>query len=115
MSRDDVFGAVSAHVPCAHMAWPAGKAPGLPWAVFYEERSDDFFADDAAYAGASRWRVELYERYGDGALEDALAESLEGLFGPVDRVESWVGSEQCLMTAFSFKDFGFHGEGEQDG
>lgn len=104
MSREQVCAAVSAHVPCAHMAWPKGSAPGLPWAVFYEEAAGGFAADDRTYAAASEWCVELYERACDKALESALERGLEGLFGPIDRVEAWVEDEQCLMTAFRFKD-----------
>lgn len=102
-------GAVAEVVPCAHMAWPKGCAPKLPWAVFYEDSSADFCADDSPWARAHEWTVELYERSGDSATEGALERSL-ARFGPVARYETWIDEEGCLMTAYSFKQFERYGD-----
>mgnify|MGYP007070073968 CR=1 FL=1 len=34
-------------MPCAHMAWPIGKAPELPWCVYYLDDADGFEADNS--------------------------------------------------------------------
>lgn len=89
-------------VPCAHMAWPTGEAPTLPWAVCYCEEASGFCADGRTHARKRLWVVELYQRSRDEGLESALVCAIEGEFGPCDISEWWSEDEQCLQTAYRF-------------
>ncbi len=102
MSRADVQGCVSSVVPCAHMAWPKGCAPELPWAVFYASGRRGKAADNRTASRTTEWCVELYERSGDSVLEDALEAAIEAAFGPCSVTEAWVEEEQCLQTSYYF-------------
>ena len=104
MSHADVMSCVSAVVPCAHMAWPKGRAPALPWAVFYAD-SGEPLGDDGAFGSVTSWVVELYQRSRDAALERSLEAALRASFGPFRRGESWVSDVDCLMTAYYFDEF----------
>lgn len=104
MSYEDVQSCVSAVVPCAHMAWPKGSAPPLPWAVFYAD-SEEPFGDDGGFGSVTSWVVELYQRSMDAALERSLEGALREAFGPFGKSESWVADEGCLMTAYYFEEF----------
>ena len=78
--------AASCGVECAHMAWPEGSAPELPWAVWRLDSETGFFADDGKYAGAGTYAVELYERACD-----------EGLHARIEKV---------VMTTWQFRIIG---------
>lgn len=102
--RENLVSAVESHVPCAHLFWPAGEAPDLPWAV-YSDEPDGYGADDSNWATKHRWTVELYEKYPDTALETALFETLCGAYGYVEPPETvWIESEGCSRTLYRFSE-----------
>lgn len=101
MSHAEVFSAVSSVVPCAHMAWPEGMAPELPWAVYMVDETDDLFADNDNWAHVPRWRVELYERVRDASVERELKAALRRI-GPVAVYETWIDSEKCHEVVYTF-------------
>lgn len=106
MSHADVYSAVSAIVPCAHVAWDAGSVPELPWAVYLIDEPDIMAADDGNWVPVSRWRVELYEKARDAQLEAELAEAIRGRFGPVAVSEYWIDTEKCREVVFQFTQIG---------
>lgn len=110
MSHADVYEAVSAVAPCAHMEWPGGSAPPLPWAIYYG-RSEPICAGDEQLAVKHRWTVELYEARRDPVLEEALGDELRERFGPVTRDESYKENDNMLMVTYTFRQI----EGETDG
>lgn len=63
-------------LPVSTFAWPAGKAPSLPYIMLVPTESVNLVADGRTYARARRWDVELYMRTLDMdvlvAVEDAL-------------------------------------------
>lgn len=105
MSHQKVQETVSGVLPCAHLAFPKGTAPSLPWAVYAEENTEGVFADNTTYVPRHEWRVELYEASRDKELEDKLEQAIEQAFSPVRRYESWIEEENCLMVAFYFTEF----------
>ena len=106
MSHKDVQATVkSVGIPCAHLAFPKGTAPKLPWAVYAENDTDGVCADNILYVPRHEWRVELYEASRDGELEEKLAQAIEQAFSPVRRYESWIEEENCLMVTFYFTEF----------
>lgn len=106
MSAGDVYSAVkSAGIPCAHFAWAEGKAPSLPWAVYYLSDLNGFCADNTMYAAGSRWCVELYQRVSDPELEGRLERAILSKFTPYTKSESYVADENCFQTTYYFKDY----------
>lgn len=99
---EDVYAALdSSGIPFAYMAFGEGRAPSLPWGVYYLDERTGFYADGEVYAERCLWCVEVYCRTLDnrmlGKVEDALAP-----FGPVARADAWVSDENCLVTTFTF-------------
>lgn len=104
---------VSAVLPCCHMAWPKGKAPALPWAVFYVDQTEPV-GEDGGYCEKVDWIVEVYQRARDATVEKALARALRSEYGAVSKDESWVSDEDCLMTVFRFCDYQEVEDGEEE-
>ena len=102
MSHKDVYKCVSEIVPCTHLAYPTGKAPDLPWAVFLIDRSDGMYADDKKFATVNHWTLELMERGRDEELEAKLEQALTETFSPCKVVETWLEDEQCVQVRYSF-------------
>lgn len=105
MSHADVYAAVSQHVPCTHMEWPSSadgsSVPPLPWACYYGE-DRPICASDDQIAVRHRWTVELYERFRDRELEEALANTLRENFTCVRREESYIENDNMLEVIFTF-------------
>lgn len=103
MSHADVKSCIeSAGLPCVHMAWPTGSAPGLPWCAFYADSTDGFYADGRNYVRRTSWVVELYQSPRDPAVESALESAISRRFGPFRSTEGWVASEGCVQTSYYF-------------
>ena len=98
----DVYAAISScGIPVTHVAWPVGKSPALPWAVYMVE-TDPMGADDTNYAEFSRCTVELYMQTRDADLVRRVGEAIEGRIGPYTSYETWIETETCMMVAFRF-------------
>lgn len=107
MSAKDVVSAVrSAGLPIAHVAWPVGSAPALPWCVYLVDEDNSLSADDTRYCALTRWRVELYTKQGDDSSAPALDKALIEAFGDYYKEETWVESEACVLTSYEFTEIG---------
>lgn len=107
MSGENVMTAVrSAGLPVAHVAWPVGSAPDLPWCVYLLDEDGKLAADDSRWCSLTRWRVELYTRQGDDESCPKLEAALAAAFGDYDKEETWVESESCVMTSYRFTEIG---------
>ena len=103
-ASEKLVAAVVEHVPCAHICWPKGGAPDLPWAV-YSDEPDGKGADNDNWVVRHHWEVELYEKYVDVELEDALFETLRGVYGYVEPPDTqWIESEGCARTLYRFSE-----------
>lgn len=101
----------STGIPFAYMAFPKGSAPSLPWGVYYLDEEDGVYADDARYGDRCLWCVEVYARTLDNELISKVESALAG-FGPAQREDTWVDSENCLMTTLSFTTITTNGQKE---
>lgn len=106
MSHERVFNAIKeTGVPCAHMAWPKGSAPALPWCVYYLGDNHGyyggFYADDTNYANCNLWIVELYMEYRDSEIEKKIEDAINTI-SPFRRYEVWVEKENCMMVSYMF-------------
>lgn len=103
MSRKQVAAALKASgIPFAHMAWPVNQAPDLPWCVFYLDEDSRLHADNRRWASYGSWIVELYQKAADSAVEEAVEDAVATAFGDYSKSETWVDSEDCLMTSYRF-------------
>lgn len=103
MSGERVYEAVSAVMPCAHLAWRAGSVPPLPWCVYYLDEMDGYAADNRLHTRRNRWIVEHYYKEHDAELTAALEGALEQEFGAFKTTgEMWVDDEKCYETAYYF-------------
>ena len=103
MSRKRVASALEATgVPFAHLRWPLNQAPDLPWCVFYLDEDNVFNADDRRWITRGRWVVELYQRAADSAIEKQVEDAITQAFGDYRKTETWVDTEDCLMTTYRF-------------
>lgn len=93
-------------LPCAHMAFPEGSAPDLPWCVYYLDESSGFNADNTIYAEDARWVVEHYWKTYDQEKESALEQTILSEFGPYTKTETWVQDENCTQTSYYFHEIG---------
>lgn len=101
LGRKQVQAAISQILPCAHLAWKKGKAPNLPWCVFYESGTDGFYSDNDS-TDITRWTLELYQEYCDTALEKQIEEAIKTNFSPFSRYETWIPEEGAVMTVYNF-------------
>lgn len=102
MSGKTVYAAISPIMPCAHMAFPIGSAPDLPWCVYYLDEMDGFAADNSLLAKRNNWVVEHYWRDYDEEKESALESAIESSFGAFKKTEVWVEDENCVQTTYYF-------------
>jgi hypothetical protein len=107
MSAKDVVAAVkAAGLPVAHVAWPVGSAPALPWCVYLIDEDGKLSADDSRWCSLTRWSVELYSKQGDEESAPKLEAALTAAFGDYSKEETWVESESCVMTSYLFTEIG---------
>ena len=79
-----VFQALSAvGIPGTKHAWSVGKAPPLPWFVYWRSTGGWTFADGVNYQLMPRYVAELS-------------------IGPFTRREAWLDSEGCTQYRFQF-------------
>lgn len=102
MSAADVYTAVSSVMPCAHMAFPIGAAPPLPWCVYYLDEMDGYAADNRLHAKRNNWIVEHYWKDYDEGIEAALEAAIGDAFGMFTKTETWVETENCVQTSYHF-------------
>lgn len=106
MGAQAVVAAVrSAGLPVARLAWPLGSAPPLPWCVFRLDEDAKLDADGGRWASFPRWAVELYREPSDAESEGKVESALAAAFGDYRKTESWVESQGCAMSTYTFTDF----------
>lgn len=103
MSNKDVVKAVKeAGLPVAHLCFPTGSAPALPWCVYMLEEDTKLNADNIRWFANPRWRVELYHLQNDEECVEKLETALTNSFGDYYKEEDWLEDEACIVTAYEF-------------
>lgn len=87
----------------AYRAFPAGKAPELPFICYSVTGSDNFFADCKVYEVIHAIDVELYSKNKDvtseGLIESALNDNNIGW----NKYEEYISSEDVYEVVYSFE------------
>ena len=78
MTRTEVREMLSGiDIPIAYHHFAEGEAPSLPYLVYHYPKSDNFSADNFAYAKEDDLDIELYEAKRDFDIEEALEHILD--------------------------------------
>lgn len=101
MTLQELNEKINVVVPCRYKAWK--KKPPVPFAVYYEDGSNNFSADGSVYVPFNRITVELYADEKDLELERKLQQLLsENEIYWEKSSDLYIESEKLLMVAYSF-------------
>lgn len=95
MEAKDVRAIITAAgLPAAYRAWTEGKAPALPYCVYYAGRANNMSADGIVFFTAQRYTIEMYTDEKDPATEKKLEDALTaaGIFWVKD--ETYIEDER---------------------
>lgn len=90
-------------MPVAHYQFNVGKAPSLPFAVYYRAGRSDEAADDINFYKVSDMIIELYSETKDPASEELVESFLDALEIPYAVDDGWIDSEKMFMTIYRFQ------------
>lgn len=91
-------------IPFAYHSWPVGKAPALPWGVYWEAYGNSFGADDVAYSTARHMQVELYTAAKDPASEKKIEDALTAAGIYYEKTEeTYLETEHCFETLYELE------------
>lgn len=79
------------------------KPPAMPYGVYFDDYTDNFEADDIAYAVIRRFNIELYERQRDLDLEGRLEDILTAADLYWDKNAAYIDSERFYQVAYEIE------------
>ena len=87
-------------IPIQYQAFASGQAPELPYLIFYENDSDNVFADNHNYYDVLNVSCELYADEKDIELETKLQKLLYDLEIQYNSTETFIDSENMYMKSY---------------
>ena len=87
-------------IPIQYQAFASGQAPQLPYLIFYENDSDNIFADNHNYFDVLNVACELYTDEKDIELETKLQKLLYDLEIEYNSTETYIDSENMYLKAY---------------
>ena len=87
-------------IPIQYRAFESGQAPQLPYLIFYENDSDNIFADNSNWFDVLNVVCELYADEKDIELETKLQKLLYDLEIQYNSTETYIDSENMYMKAY---------------
>lgn len=91
------------HLPFAYHHFERGKAPPLPYFVFYYDGRSDFSADNHAYQKIVEVTLELYSNQKDFKSESQIESVLERNEILYDKTEEYISSEKMFEQIYEFE------------
>lgn len=88
-------------VPFTFHHWE--RPPAMPYGVYFDDSTDNFEADNIAYAVIRRFNIELYTRQRDPALEGHLEGILDGAELYWDKDSVYVDSLRAYKTTYEIE------------
>ncbi len=88
-------------LPVSYRAFPAGKAPSLPYICYLCSYSNNFTADDRVYQKITHINVELYTREKRPDLEGKLETVLADLCW--EKAEEYLDDEKCYEIIYEIE------------
>lgn len=90
----------SSGLPAAYGAWK--KPPAMPYLVWEETATDNFYADGRVHLKVKHIQVELYTEKKDEAAEQKIENTL-GDYPWQKTSETWIESEEFFQTIYEFE------------
>ena len=87
-------------IPIQYRAFESGQAPQLPYILFYEDDSDNIFADNSNWFDVLNVACELYTDEKDIELETKLQKLLYDLEIEYNSTETFIDSENMYLKAY---------------
>ena len=87
-------------IPIQYRSFSVGHAPELPYILFYEDDSDNIFADNSNWFDVLNVVCELYTDEKDIELETKLQKLLYDLEIEYNSTETFIDSENMYMKAY---------------
>ena len=87
-------------IPVQYRAFQVGQAPELPYLIFYENDSDNIFADNSNWFDVLNVVCELYADEKDIELETKLQKLLYDLEIEYNSTETYIDSENMYLKAY---------------
>ena len=87
-------------IPIQYQAFQVGHAPSLPYLIFYENDSDNIFADNSNWFDVLNVVCELYTDEKDIELETKLQKLLYDLEIQYNSTETYIDSENMYLKAY---------------
>ena len=87
-------------IPIQYRAFQVGQAPELPYLIFYENDSDNVFADNHNYYDVLNVSCELYTDEKDIELETKLQKLFYDLEIQYNSTETYIDSENMYLKAY---------------
>ena len=87
-------------IPIQYRSFSVGHAPELPYLIFYENDSDNIFADNHNYFDVLNIACELYTDNKDIELETKLQKLLYDLEIQYNSTETFIDSENMYLKAY---------------
>ena len=88
-------------IPFAFHHWD--KPPAMPFGVYFDDRTDNFEADNIAYYVVRHFVVELYVRQRDPALEELLEGVLDGAELAWDKDAVYIDDERAYQISYEIE------------
>lgn len=76
--------------------------PPIPFAVYYEDETENFAADNTVYLKRVSYILELYADKKDHEIEGKIEQIFAANDTPWEKEESYIEQERLIMTAYYF-------------
>ena len=76
--------------------------PPIPYAVYYEDVTENYTADNIVYLEITDYILELYTEKKDYEIENKIEQIFAANDTPWEKEESYIEKERLIMTAYYF-------------
>lgn len=91
------------NLPVAYLAFPADRAPEMPFIVYQETGSDNFGADNIVYASAMKVQIDLLTKLKNRTLEEQIEATLTGAGIYWERTPEYDDDEACYRVIYDIE------------
>lgn len=88
-------------LPVAHLSFPEGEAPELPFICFINPEDNNFAADGVVYFSAHRMIVELYLEHRDEEIEEIVETAISYFYYTKDA--EYLDDERCWLITYEME------------
>lgn len=97
---DTIINQIKEVVPIRYRVYRS--KPPIPFAVYYEDETENFAADNTVYLKRVDYILELYADKKDHEIESKIEQIFAANDTPWEKEESYIKKERLIMTAYYF-------------